>query len=116
MMNDAAAMLHAACMSLQVNMYGRRKDGTKDKDGALNTQFQYYTQMRCSRFVLCPSGLGWDTYRLWEALSLGAIPIVEDSPGWIRVLDDLPVVIVQTFEDVTPQLLENEYERITKNL
>ena len=73
----------------------------------------YFTQMRCSRFVLCPSGLGWDTYRLWEALSLGAIPIVEDSPGWIRVLDDLPVLIVKSFKDVTPQLLEKEYERIT---
>ena len=72
--------------------------------------------MRCSRFVLCPSGLGWDSYRLWESLSLGAIPIVEDSPGWIRVLDELPVLIVKSFEDVTPQLLETEYERIMKNL
>ena len=76
----------------------------------------YYTQMRCSRFVLCPSGMGWDSYRLWESLSLGAIPIVEDSPGWIRVLDDLPVLIVKNFEEVTPQLLEKEYGRITSNV
>ena len=96
------------------NMYG--KDPTGKSGEAFSTQFYYFTQMRCSRFVLCPSGLGWDTYRLWESLSLGAIPIVEDSPGWIRVLDDLPVLIVKNFAEVTPQLLEREYEQIMNNL
>ena len=92
------------------NMYGKNRHGKLDSSN--RPRFDYYTQLRCSRFVACPSGLGWDTYRLWEALSLGAIPIVEDSPGWIRVLDKLPVLIVKNFDEVTPQLLEREYARI----
>ena len=27
----------------------------------------YYGSIRCAQFVLCPSGMGWDTYRLWES-------------------------------------------------
>ena len=95
------------------NMYGKGQNGRKipqSQGGTSESQFHYFTQMRCSRFVLCPPGLGWDSYRLWESLSLGAIPIVEDSPGWTRVINDLPVLIVRSFEDVTPQLLETEYE------
>jgi len=34
-----------------------------------------------SKFILCPSGLGMDSYRIWESLILGAIPIVESNAG-----------------------------------
>ena len=37
----------------------------------------HYRDIAESEFVLCPSGLGFDTYRLWETLILGSIPIVE---------------------------------------
>lgn len=43
----------------------------------LSIESDHYLQAAQSRFVLCPSGLGFDTYRLWETLLLGAIPIVE---------------------------------------
>ena len=41
----------------------------------------HYEEMAQSRFVLCPSGLGMDSYRIWEALIVGAIPIVECNEG-----------------------------------
>ena len=66
---------------------------------------RYYQELLASKFLLCPSGFGWDTYRIWEALCLGTIPIVERSPGWDSLLDDLPALIVGGFEQVTPQLL-----------
>jgi hypothetical protein len=37
----------------------------------------HYLDIAQSKFVLCPSGLGFDTYRLWETIILGSIPIVE---------------------------------------
>jgi len=37
----------------------------------------YYAEMSGSKFILCPSGLGWDTYRVWEAIAMGAIPVIE---------------------------------------
>jgi hypothetical protein len=77
----------------------------------------YYKELQMSKFLLSPSGLGWDTYRIWEALYLGAIPVVERygrEDGWHRTLDALPVVWVESFQDpgFNPNFLEKEYERI----
>jgi hypothetical protein len=73
---------------------------------------EFFEAVTRSRFVLCPSGLGWDTSRLWETLMLGSIPIVEYSEGWHTVLDDLPVLFVTNFEEVTPALLATAYPDI----
>jgi hypothetical protein len=86
-------------------------------DGRLANTFglkptQFYAAVTRSRFVLCPSGLGWDTSRLWETLLLGSIPIVEYSEGWHTVLDDLPVLFVTNFDEVTPALLAQVYPQI----
>eukprot|EP00536_Pseudo-nitzschia_multiseries_P010560 jgi/Psemu1/307394/fgenesh1_kg.326_\ len=37
----------------------------------------YYADISSSKFILCPSGIGWDTYRIWESIILGAIPVIE---------------------------------------
>lgn len=76
------------------------------------TQTEYFEAITRSRFVLCPSGMGWDSYRIWEALMLGAIPVVEFSAGWHTVLDDLPVLFVTNFNEVTPNLLDKAYPEI----
>ena len=62
-----------------------------------------------AKFVLCPSGLGFDTYRLWETLLLGSVPIVESNAGFDRSYSNLPVLVVRNYSDVTPQLLQRAY-------
>jgi hypothetical protein len=63
------------------------------------------------KFMLCPEGCGIDTFRIWEALSLGCIPIVEKSYfSWY--LQDLPVLIVDDFSELTQDILNLEYEEI----
>jgi hypothetical protein len=56
-------------------------------------------------FVISPHGRGIDCYRTWEALLMGAIPIVKKS-----VLDPVyegwPVVIVEDWREVTHANLE----------
>jgi hypothetical protein len=79
-------------------------------------QPDYLPSIVRSRFVLCPSGFGWDTYRLWETLMLGSIPVVEYSEGWHTVLDDLPVLFVTNFDEVTPALLARAYPAILANV
>ena len=56
-------------------------------------------------FVLSPKGAGIDCHRTWEALALGCIPIVERSPI-CSVFEDLPVLIIDSWKDVTRQLLD----------
>ena len=55
-------------------------------------------------FVASPRGNGLDCHRTWEALVLGCIPVVTKSPLDI-LYNDLPVLIVEKWSDITPELL-----------
>ncbi len=66
-----------------------------------------------SKFILCPPSKSGDSFRVWEALILGSIPIVQSS-----VLDELyaqlPVVIIQEWSEITEEFLENKYQEMGK--
>ena len=55
-------------------------------------------------FVVSPLGNGLDCHRTWEALVLGCIPIVKTS-GLDSLYEDLPVLIIEDWNDVTEKLL-----------
>jgi len=60
-------------------------------------------------FIVCPHGHGWDTHRLWEVLLLGSVPIVKSSP-LDEMFQDLPVIILAEWSDLTVQLLREWQE------
>lgn len=74
-----------------------------------HTDEENYWSIASSQFVLCPSGFGYDTYRLWEVLLLGSIPIVESNEGFDRTYSRLPVLVVHKFDDLTPEFLNSVY-------
>ena len=54
---------------------------------ALNEVENYVHMLSDSNFTLCPSGNNPEQFRIWEALELGSIPIIEDHyipPGAIH--------------------------------
>ena len=57
-------------------------------------------------FVTSPHGNGLDCHRTWEALCLGCIPVVKRSPI-CRLFEDLPVLVVESWGDVTKALLDS---------
>jgi len=57
-------------------------------------------------FVVSPAGNGLDCHRTWEALCLGCIAIVKTSP-LDTLYTDLPVLIVESWSDITQTKLEN---------
>lgn len=57
-------------------------------------------------FVISPHGNGLDCHRTWEALVLGCIPIVKKSV-LDPLYDNLPVLIVNDWDEVNNNLLEN---------
>lgn len=71
----------------------------------------YYAQIARSRFVLSPAGRGWDCYRTYEAMALGAIPIVKRCPPQSDVVDGLPALVIDDWRDVTPDRLAAEWDR-----
>lgn len=68
----------------------------------------YLTNMSESKFVICPFGHGLDTHRTWEALLVGCYPVVLSS-ALDQLYTDLPVVIVNSWSEVTQEFLEAQY-------
>lgn len=72
----------------------------------------YKKQLDNHQFIICPRGNGIDTHRLWESLYHGIIPIVEDKI-YCKCLEDLPVIIVNNFEEVDKNFLNSKIEEFS---
>lgn len=79
----------------------------------INTHFiprtETWNNMSNYSFVLSPTGFGLDCHRTWEALCLGCIPIV-CLKEFKKLFEDLPVLLVSDWNEVTKELLENTIE------
>lgn len=69
--------------------------------------------MSRAKFVVSPPGAGIDAFRTWEALLLGCYPIVKSS--FLNSLyENLPVVIIKNWSEVTKEFLDNKLEEFQK--
>jgi hypothetical protein len=73
----------------------------------------YFEQVATSKFVICPPGNGPDTYRMWEVLMIGSIPIVIQSSMIDHFTHDLPIVAVSHYLELTEEMLKEKYEQIS---
>jgi hypothetical protein len=64
-------------------------------------------------FIASPWGNGPDCIRTWEGLVLGCIPIVKRST-MSAVFDELPVLIVDKWSDITEKLLQDTIQRFSQ--
>ncbi len=72
----------------------------------------FLAELTRHRFCVCPRGNGIDTHRVWECLYLGVVPILARSVHteyWAR--SGLPVLLIDDWAEVTPELLESEIGR-----
>lgn len=59
---------------------------------------EYYRLMERSKIVLCPNGnISPDSFRLYEALEAGCIPIVESPYFWVGMFKTVPFPIVNEY-------------------
>lgn len=82
-------------------------------ENSLAGRKRFLENARNHSFVLCPRGNGVDTHRLWETLYMGSIPIVIRDiahSDWT----DLPILFVDSWEEVTEERLRVELDRIQK--
>ena len=63
------------------------------------------------RFVICPEGNGMDTHRTWESLYMGAIP-VELKNNNNRFYEDLPILLIDDWEELTEEFLKDKYNQM----
>lgn len=68
----------------------------------------YLSDLGHTKFVLSPRGNGLDCHRTWEALMMGAIPIVKTSAS-DSLYVDLPVLVIDDWNVVTKEFLDRVY-------
>ena len=73
-----------------------------------NPNSDYFRMLSESKFVICT-----DSWKIDESLLVGAIPIVETSVGLNYVYSNLPVLFLDSFQFITPELLEDAYTCFT---
>eukprot|EP01038_Epipyxis_sp_PR26KG_P010741 gene10741-14426_t len=109
--------------------YGQFADAPGEKTAKAKPRMDkvdYYAKLGSAKFCLAVAGLGYDTFRLWESMAMGVIPVLEQNIGFDRMLWRLPALLVEDYDLVTPSLLrvayiealyradEFEYERLTQ--
>lgn len=75
------------------------------------TDSKCYDILSKFKFVLSPPGAGFDCHRTWEALYCNTIPIIIES-NINELYNDLPVVIVSSWDEINEQFLNNKYNEI----
>lgn len=58
------------------------------------------------KFILSPFGVGMDCHRTWESIALGCVPIV-CAPNFKKLFEGFDVIIVNDWNEVTEELLNN---------
>ena len=74
----------------------------------------YYKKILASKFMICPRGCGIDTYRMWDCIYLGCIPIIEKYEGYNQ-FNDLPILFIDNWRDIimlTPDFLERKWQEM----
>jgi hypothetical protein len=72
----------------------------------------YIEKVRKYKFALEPHGRCYNGYRLYESIILGVIPIVFSSPI-NELYEDLPILVIDSFEQLNPEFLVNKYIEIS---
>ena len=88
--------------------FGIRNDFKLSGDNYMVDQLRYMKELQKSYFVLCPEGAGIDTHRAFEALYMGAIPVVTRSFVTERLEKSFNLSIFDSWDDFDPSLLTEE--------
>ena len=104
--------------------YKKHKNIRKNLKNELGERFEYLgnfsyenylKNMSEYKFIICPPGYGIDTHRCWESLLVGCIPIMIKVDSMDELYEDLPVLLVENYENITEEYLNKEYDRIKKS-
>ena len=97
----------------------KQGNATYKRFNELLTWYEYCENMSKYKFVVAPPGNGEDTHRVWDALYMGCIPIVIRGNVFNDYKNDLPIIQVNDYSEVTYDLLhsylnkEYNYEKLT---
>lgn len=110
----------------QFQMFIRHgKDRYLANDALKGKQFNIFLNERLNRnttwklcsgykYIISPHGNGLDCHRTYEAMCLGCLPVVRSS-SLNLIYKDMPVIILNSWDSISPELLEKLAEQKIKN-
>jgi hypothetical protein len=68
----------------------------------------YLMNIKSHKFMICPDGnaIGCDCHRDWEVIYMRRVPIIKKSDYLEKVFKDIPVLFVNSFDEVNQEFLE----------
>jgi len=119
--NNASVIKDKLCYS-NFNISTNPKKRNYTKDIINNKKFinceknnlpfeEYLLKLKSHKYTISPAGNSIDCHRIWESIYMGVIPIIESHKS-MEEFYELPILVVDSFEEVSEQLLENKYEEI----
>lgn len=94
----------------RIEAYNQIPNELIDYQGSRVSRLESHIVQTGYAFVASPFGGGPDCHRTWEALVLGCIPIIKSS-GLNSLFENLPVLIVNNWSDITYELLNQTIEK-----
>ena len=75
---------------------------------------EYLNDLATHKFVLCPTGNGFDCYRTLETIYMGGIPILEKNMGAVAPYVEVPypTIYYPHLLNVDPRMLESYYDQL----
>ena len=95
------------------DLYNEFKEKPFVSIGAKKPFIEYMEDMSDYKFALSPSGDMYDCYRHWEAIMVGTIPIVLRHYPICEMLKNLPVLMIDDWNELTEAFLEKKYKEIS---
>ena len=79
------------------------------------SRLDFMRRVAGSHFCICPRGNAFDTFRMWDCLYLGTIPIVVREADYHEQLNDLPILFLDRYEDfsdLSEDFLRTKYQQM----
>lgn len=97
---------------------GERRKGSKRSWLMSNDDF--FSRLQSSKFVVCPRGTAPDSFRFYDTLYSGAIPIVIKHPMYDQFdHSELPILFLdhqKDFQTITEDFLNDQYSILSKKI
>ena len=78
-----------------------------------NNYDNYFYKLKLSKFSLCPPGCGIDSYRVYDSILCGCIPICLKYEEFYKNFDEnIPILFINNYDELNEDLLINNYERL----
>ena len=105
-------------------LYTLENIGTRGKYGKKRSWFMsnesFFNRLRSSKFVICPRGTAPDSFRFYDTLYCGAIPIVIKDPMYDQFdHSELPILFLdhqKDFQKITENFLNEQYNTLSKKI